>query len=30
LGQALADSHPLPVVERLSLSETTSWDRGIR
>ena len=30
LGQALADSDPLPVVERLSLSETTSWDRGIR
>ena len=30
LGQAPADSDPLPVVERLSLAETTSWDRGIR
>jgi hypothetical protein len=30
LGQASADSDPLPVVERLSLAETTSWDRGVR
>ena len=30
LGQASADSDPLPVVKRLSLAETTSWDRGIR
>ncbi|MFZ0832501.1 MAG: nitroreductase, partial [Mycobacterium sp.] len=26
LGQAPADGDPLPVVERLSLAETTSWD----
>ncbi|MBX7432420.1 nitroreductase [Mycobacterium sp. Y57] len=30
LGQASADSDPLPLVKRLSLAETTSWDRGIR
>ena len=30
LGQASAHSDPLPMVERLSLAETTSWDTGIR
>ncbi|MFG1932218.1 nitroreductase [Mycobacterium sp. NPDC048908] len=30
LGQPSSDSDPLPVVERLSLAETTSWDTGVR
>ncbi|MGE5697500.1 MAG: nitroreductase [Candidatus Sericytochromatia bacterium] len=30
LGQASADRDPLPVVDRLSIAETTSWDTSIR